>query len=181
MSAHTNTKYTYSDYLATPEDSSRRYEIVEGELFVTAAPRPRHQQVVMSISRILSTLALEHELGEVLPGPITVWLHDDTVTEPDIIFLRADHLHLVESGRVHGPPDLVIEILSPSNRGYDRSLKRARYMAYGVPELWIVDADANTIEVWRPAAEEPDRRHDVIEWRVEGRTFEIPLADVFRS
>jgi Uma2 family endonuclease len=155
--------------------------VVGGELFVTAAPRWRLQQVVVNLSRILSTLTVEHDLGQVATGPVTVRLADDVVVEPDLVFIRTDRLHLIEGGRVHGPPDLVIEILSPSNREYDRTLKRKRYLAGGVPEVWIVDPDENTLEVWRPGAAEPERPKDVVTWRVGEHAFEIPLADIFRD
>jgi Uma2 family endonuclease len=182
MPASPKVRYTYTDYLATPEDSSRRYEVVEGDLFVTASPRWRHQQVVSNIHRILSNLVLAHALGEVVPGPVTIRLADDTVLEPDVVFLRSDRLGLVDAnGRVLGPPDLVVEVLSPSNRSYDRNLKRRRYQAAGVPELWIVDADANVLEVWRPETVVPERPGDSVVWRVGDQTFEIPLADVFRA
>jgi Uma2 family endonuclease len=180
MPARPKIRYTYEDYLSIPEDISHRHEIVDGELFVTPSPRIRHQQVVTSIGRILSTLALEHDLGEVYAGPVTVRLRDDRVTEPDVVFVRADRLAIVDPRGVQGSPDLVVEILSPSNRDYDRSLKRKRYMASEVPELWIVDADEDVVEVWRPGLEQPERPVGAIEWRVGGWAFEIPLAEVFR-
>jgi len=180
MPARSDVRYTYEDYLSIPEGTSERYEIVDGELFVTPAPRFRHQQVVMNLAYLLSGLAREHGLGEVV-GPLTVRLADDTVTEPDLVFLRSDRLGIIEQGRIHGTPDLVVEVLSPSNRDYDRTLKRRRYMASGLPELWILDADEHTIEVWQPGAAEPETPRDVVTWRVGERTFDISLADIFRS
>ena len=180
MPARPKVRYTYEDYLSIPEDISHRHEIIDGELYVTPSPRTRHQQVVVSIARILSSLALDHDLGEVFTGPLTVRLRDDRVTEPDVVFVRADRLEILDVQGAQGPPDLVVEILSPSNRDYDRSLKRKRYMASGVPELWIVDADEDTVEVWRPGLEVPERPVGAIGWRVGERAFEIPLADIFR-
>jgi Uma2 family endonuclease len=180
MPAAPKVRYTYEDYLATPEDSAHRYEVVAGELFVTAAPRWRHQQVVGNVHGIIRDLALDHALGEAVTGPITVRLADDTVLEPDVVFLRADRLDLIDSGRIHGPPDLVVEVLSPSNRDYDRTLKRKRYLASGVAELWIIDPDENALEVWRPGAVEPDRPRDEVRWRVGEHTFDIPLSEIFR-
>jgi Uma2 family endonuclease len=135
----------------------------------------------MTLGRILSTLAFEHGLGEVLSGPFAVVLGDDTVTEPDLLFVRRDRLDVIEPDRgVLGPPDLVVEILSPSNRAYDRNLKRRRYQAAGVPEVWIVDADEDTIEVWRPGSSVPELPGDAVEWRVGDQGFRIALADIFR-
>jgi len=175
-------RYTYQDYLTIPEDTSRRHEIVDGELFVTAAPRFRHQRVVRNVLRALDTLAVAHDLGEVVSGPVTVHLHDEGVVEPDVIFVQADRMGIVDpDGGVHGPPDLVVEVLSPTNRDYDRTLKRKLYMAHGVAELWIVDADEGTVEVWRPGAREPEEVRDVLAWRVGGHRFEIPIEELLRS
>jgi Uma2 family endonuclease len=173
-------RYTYEDYLATPEDAARRHEVIDGELFVTAAPRWRHQEVLLNLGRVLLGVVIEHGLGKVATAP-TVRLRDDLVMEPDLVFLRSEHLDLIEAGRVHGPPDLVVEILSPSNRGFDRRLKRQRYLESGVGEVWIVDADDNTIEVWRPGEEPQMISSGSIEWQVGERTFQVALAEIFRS
>ena len=175
-------RYTWADYLSTPEDTSRRYEIVDGELFVTAAPRFRHQEVAANLVRVLGGLAGEHALGKVVPGPITVHLHDELVVEPDVIFIRADRFGIVgPEGGIEGPPDLVVEILSPSNRSYDRNLKRKHYLENGVAELWILDADERTVELWTSGDTEPVLVRDVLEWRVSGHRFEISLEDLFRG
>lgn len=185
--ARTSTiRYTWADYLSTPADSSRRYEIVDGELFVTAAaPRPRHQQVVSNLLRLLANVATAHGLGEVLPGPITVHLHDELVVEPDLIFVRSDRLVIIDPERgVEGPPDLVVEVLSPSNRSYDRNLKRKHYLENGIAELWILDADERTAEVWRPGDAEPGVARasgETLVWRVGEHRFEVGLDEVFRG
>ncbi len=175
-------RYTYQDYLTIPEDTSRRHEIVDGELFVTPAPRARHQQVVTNLARILGTLAVGHGLGEVFVGPITVHLHDEGVVEPDVLFVRGDRLGIVDpEGAVNGPPDLVVEVLSPSNRSYDRTIKRKLYMENGVAELWIIDANERTVEIWTPQAEQPRTVRDRLVWSASGHDFDIRLDEVFRS
>jgi Uma2 family endonuclease len=181
MPAHPKISYTYEDYLATPEDSSRRHEIVGGELFVTPSPRVRHQQVVTNLAGVLRDLALRHDLGEVLVGPIMVRLADDTITEPDVVFVRADRMGIVHERGIHGAPDVVVEVLSPSNRSYDRTLKRKRYQAAGVAELWIVDADERTVDVWGPGDTSPIVVRDSLMWTVTDATFEIALDEVFRG
>jgi Uma2 family endonuclease len=173
-------RYTYEDYLSIPEGTSGRHEIVDGALFVTSSPSFRHQQVLSNLMWILGGLVLEHHLGKVVPGPLTVHLRDELVLEPDLLFIRAERLDVIGAdGRLHGPPDLVVEILSPSNRSYDRDLKRKHYLENGVHELWIVDADEHTVEVWRPAEPEPAR--DALVWSVGAHRFDLELAEVFRS
>ena len=175
-------RYTWTDYLSTPEDTARRYEIVDGELFVTAAPRARHQQVVANLTVLLSGITQPRGLGEVLPGPIAVHLHDELVLEPDLIFVRADRLAIVDpEGAVEGPPDLVVEVLSPSNRSYDRNLKRKHYLDNGVAEVWILDADERTAERWRQGDAEPALARDVLAWSVAGHDFDVPLDQLFRG
>jgi len=181
MGAPAKIRYTYEDWLAIPEDRSRRYEILDGELFVNPAPRPRHQDVVNNIAHVLTSLALEHGLGKVLPGT-GLRLAIATVVEPDILFIASSRLGIIDwDACVTGPPDLVIEVLSPSNRKYDRTLKRTHYLAGGVAELWIVDADERSIEVWRPGEEPRTIAGDAVEWRVGERAFEVRMADVFRG
>ena len=173
-------RYTYADHQTIPEDH-RRHEIVDGELFVTPMPRINHQRVAVDVILALEARAREHDLGMAV-GPITVHLHDELVLEPDVVFIRKDRLEIADpEGDVHGPPDLVVEILSPSSKSYDRNLKRKRYLESGVQEVWIIDIDERMVEVWRPESEEPEQVRDVLRWRVAGRAFEIPLLEVFRG
>ena len=173
-------RYTYRDHQSIPEDH-RRHEIVDGALFVTALPRFNHQQVARDVMLALMTRAREHDLG-VAVGPITVHLHDELVLEPDVVFIRKDRLEIVDpEGDIHGPPDLVVEVLSPSTKSFDRNLKRKRYLESGVGEVWIIDIDERTVEVWRPESEEPEQVRDVLRWHVAGRAFEIPLLELFQA
>jgi Uma2 family endonuclease len=182
MRASPEVRYTYEDWLSTPEDLSRRYEIVDGELFVTGVPSLRHQLVVTSLCCLTAGLALEHGLGKVV-SYVGVCLNEDTVMVPDLIFVRTERLHIIDWDRdVMGPPDLVAEVLTPSQRELDRTVKRKRYLAGGVAELWILDADENSLEIWHPGAAAP-RLHSsgAVEWRVGDQAFEIALADIFRG
>ncbi len=173
--------YTYADYLATPEELSRRYEIIDGELFVTEAPTLDHQFVLTQLACEAFGVALENGLGKVVIGPVGVRLENDTVMTPDMIFVRADRLHIIDWDRdVMGAPDLVAEVLSPTRREYERDLKRQRYLKAGVPEVWIVDTELETIEIWRRDAFPHTVETRSIEWRVGEQTFEIPLAKIFR-
>lgn len=182
MPTRSSIRYTYQDYLGIPEDTSRRYEIVDGELFVTPSPRFRHQEVVTSLARTLGGLSDEHGLGKVVVGPITVRLHDELVLEPDVVFVSAERLHMVDpEGIIDGAPDLVIEVLSPSNHAYDRNLKRKHYLDNGVAEVWIVDADERTVEAWRPGAHRGVIAREALSWEIGGRRLDVSLTEVFGS
>lgn len=173
-------RYNYTDLLSLPE-SHERHEIIDGELFVTPTPRYNHQRVAANLVLVLGPLLADDDLGEIV-GPMTVHLHDELVLEPDLIFVRRDRMGIVDpEGWVHGPPDLVVEILSPSTADRDHTLKRKRYLESGVQELWLVDIDARAVTVWRSGVPKPQRVEHVLRWRVGDQTLELPLERVFEG
>ncbi len=137
---------TYKEYEALPADG-RRYEIHEGELWVTPAPSPRHQLVIGNLYLLLAQHVRSCQLGQVFLSPIDCILSDISIVQPDIVYLDTTRASLVSNRGIEGPPALVIEVLSPSTTGIDRSTKRQLYAKYGVPYYWIVDPEARTIEV----------------------------------
>jgi len=130
----------------------------------------------------MRALARQHGLGEVV-GPVTIHVHDELVFEPDLVFVPSERSAIIDpEGDVHGVPDLVVEILSPSTRSYDRNLKRQHYLDAGVPELWLVDIDARSVEVWRPGSDQAERLDDAVTWRVGELTLEQDRdADAVRA
>lgn len=147
MAVESSRLYTYADLQAFPEDNLRR-EIIDGELFVTAAPRIRHQSAVATLTGRLWVYAREHG-GRVFPAPTDVFFSDTSVVEPDVLFVGADHLERLEERFVRAAPDLVIEISSPSTRKLELVRKRELYERFGVPEYWYVDLDVDLIQVYR--------------------------------
>jgi Uma2 family endonuclease len=145
MTKQPNMRFNYSDYLQLPED--KRYEILEGELYVVPAPNTRHQRVSKRIQVALIRQAEEKDLGEVFNAPYDVILSEETVTQPDILFVRKERLDIVAEANLTGAPDLVVEILSPGTREKDLAVKRKIYARFGVQEYWIVDPETNTVEV----------------------------------
>jgi Uma2 family endonuclease len=137
---------TYKDYEALPADG-RRYELHDGELSVTPAPTPRHQEISGNLNEILRGHVKTRGLGKVFYSPIDCILSDITVVQPDLLYLDPGRLNLVSDRGIEGPPTLVVEILSPTTTGIDRSTKRQLYARHRVPYYWIVDPEARTIEV----------------------------------
>ena len=138
--------YTYQDWLDAPHDEYARVELIDGEIYLFAAPGRRHQAVVVEISRQLSN-HLRGKRCKIYTGPIAVRLEKDSVVEPDIIVV-CDPNKLTKAG-VEGPPDLIIEVLSPSNTRHDRFTKFMLYQRTGVPEYWIVDPEEDTLTIHR--------------------------------
>lgn len=139
---------TYRDYEALPEGDGRHYQILDGELFVTASPAPRHQRILGRLNDIVRRHVLDRGLGEVLFAPVAVILADTTVVEPDLVYLDRERQRLVSARAIDGPPTLVVEILSPSTAAVDRGTKRQLYSRYGVPFYWIVDPVARSLEAY---------------------------------
>jgi len=140
-----NIKFTYHDYVQLPGD--KRYELVEGELFLVPSPNLYHQRISRQLEMALWQYIGRHALGEVFDAPCDVVLSEINVVQPDLLFVSTERRGILADANVQGAPDLVVEILSPSTGQRDLGIKRSLYAKYGVPEYWIVDPDSQTIEV----------------------------------
>lgn len=152
MAVPESLRFTYEDYLLTPDD--RRYELIGGDLLLTPAPTPYHQQVALNLGDALLHLVRELGLGRVYIAPCDVVLSRYDVVQPDIFFIRADRLSIIGEKNIQGPPDLVVEILSPVTEERDREMKAKLYLRSGVREMWIADPAARTVEVLSNAGTE---------------------------
>lgn len=114
---------------------------------MNAAPGTRHQLAVMQIAAALFDHRRSHG-GQVLPAPLDVYFADDNVVEPDVLFIRADHLDRLGTKYLQGPPDLAVEISSPSTRRLELVRKRELYERFGVPEYWYVDLEIDRVEIY---------------------------------
>ncbi len=136
---------TYDDLCQIPDDG-HRYEIIDGELLVSPSPARRHQKVAGRLHLLIGNLIEANGAGEVYFAPVDVRLTPHDVVQPDLLFIRADRRGIYQaSGVVEGPPDLVVEILSPATRTVDQVRKAALYARAGVPEYWIVDPDGEEL------------------------------------
>jgi Uma2 family endonuclease len=185
MAPQTTARMTYEDYVKLPDDG-RRYEIIDGELFVNAAPVPRHQRIVRNLLVRLDVYFEEHGGGEVFASPIDVLLEDHSVVQPDLIVVRSERSAIVGEKNVQGAPNLVIEVLSDGTRRLDEIDKRKLYERSGVEEYWIVDPVLELVKVHRRAASGAFER--VAEIGVEGGGmitspllpgFAVDVTDVF--
>jgi Uma2 family endonuclease len=143
---------TYDDYAALPDDG-RRYELYEGELIMTPAPRPRHQLVIGNLHVLMAEHVRGRGLGQVFLSPIDVILSRITVLQPDLVYLDPERLGIVTERALEGAPTLVVEVLSPLTHARDRGSKQALYARHGVPYYWIVDPAARTIQALRLVGE----------------------------
>lgn len=115
-------------------------QLIENTLVITPAPLYIHQKVLSDIHLLMGTFVKQHQLGEVLVAPIDVYLDEENAFQPDIVFINNEQSGIIikEDG-LHGAPNLVVEILSPSTAEYDLNEKKDVYERCGVQEYWIVD------------------------------------------
>jgi Uma2 family endonuclease len=141
-------KWTYEDYRRLPDDGWI-YEVIEGELHMSPPPIPIHQENSGNLFAAFHAYAKKHDAGKVYDAPIEVVLADwATPVQPDIVFITKERLHIVKHSRIEGAPDIVVEVLSPSNWLTDRREKFEIYAKAGVREYWIVNPMARTIELF---------------------------------
>ena len=140
--------WTYADLKELPDDG-RRWEIIDGELVEMTGPTSPHMIAVFNLIRELQ--AVVGGMGGMLLGaPLDVMLPGGHVVEPDLLVTLPGGPARLSMRGLEGPPDLVVEVLSPSNRRHDTVTKRALYGRTGVREYWIVDPESRTIERLEP-------------------------------
>jgi Uma2 family endonuclease len=143
-----NIKFTYEDYLLFPEDG-KRHELIDGDYFMSPAPRTKHQRISSTLHRMISGFVYERKLGHLFAAPTDVVLSDISVVQPDMLFISTARAAIITDKNIQGAPDLVVEILSESSRKTDEITKRKLYEMYGVCEYWIIDPELSTVKVYR--------------------------------
>ncbi|MCL4212716.1 MAG: Uma2 family endonuclease [Gemmatimonadales bacterium] len=155
--------WTVERALALPEDG-KRYEVLDGELFVTPAPTWKHQGAIEWLYPRLRAYVQAHALGWAKLSPADIIFSERRLLQPDIF---------VVPWRAEGEPGswaevtsllLAIEVISPSTARADRHRKRLIYQDQGVPEYWIVDLDARLVERWRPVDSRAEVLAETLVW-----------------
>ncbi|MGB9715874.1 MAG: Uma2 family endonuclease [Thermodesulfovibrionales bacterium] len=173
--------YTYKDYEKLPEGAP--YQLIGGQLVMTPSPVPYHQILIGKIFLKLNEFVEENNLGIIIFAPIDVYLSETDTYQPDIIFISKDRLNIIGEKKIEGPPDLIIEILSPATAYYDLRIKKDTYEQNGVKEYWIVDPIQKTMEIF---INEKGRFKPVSTAKVEGEVnseifkgLTISLREIF--
>ena len=153
--AEANLRWTIHDLEAYDLREGNRYEIVEGELFVSTQPHLEHQRNCRRLTVELSNWADQGGGGEVFPTPGVIFDVENAVA-PDLVWVSAERLPFIEGddGKLHDAPDLAVEVVSPGsvNARRDRDVKLRLYSLRGVREYWIVDGPAKSLQVFRHTA-----------------------------
>ncbi len=136
-------KKTAKDYLALPEGTP--YQLINGKLIMSPSPNRTHQQLIGRLFSLILAHCDQTKIGEVYIAPSDVYLDDGNIVQPDIYFVAANNLSILTNAGADGAPDLIIELLLPSNAYYDLRAKLQLYEKYGVKEYFIADPEDNMV------------------------------------
>jgi len=142
--------WTLKEFLLL-EETNRPCELINGELIMSPTRSPNHQEI-SGLLYILFTSAASVAGGKVYYSPIGLFINQHNLFEPDILYLSPKKLSFITRRGIEGPPDLVVEILSPFNSRTDKGIKKKTYLEFGVGEYWIVDPFEKNITVYTPSS-----------------------------
>src|SRR5438093_1010466 len=170
-------RWTREEVLALPDDGNR-YELIDGELLVSAAPRWIHQRAVLGLYRRLYPYAERYGVGEVVLSPADLDLRRGQLVQPDLFVIAPIGGRMPRDWNECGVPVLIAEVISPSTARNDRGTKRKEYQKAGVADYWIADVDARLVDWWRPGDERPAILDVSLEWQpnpsVEPLVIDLP-------
>jgi Uma2 family endonuclease len=149
---------------ALPDDG-QRYEVIDGELFVTPAPTLHHQRAAGLLYELLAPFVRQHSIGDTLVAPADVLTTAHVTVQPDVFVAPLVGGRKPASWEEIRTLVVAVEVLSPSTARADRHVKRHLYQRERVAEYWIVDIDARLIERWRPDDERPEILVEQLEWK----------------
>ncbi|MDX1906011.1 MAG: Uma2 family endonuclease [Bacteroidia bacterium] len=147
---HPGQHFTADEYRELPEGAP--YQLINNELMLMPSPFERHQLVVGNLYMALTTHVRRHRLGAVRIAPMDVYLDENNVVQPDILFILEARREVI-ANPILGAPDLVVEVLSRATESLDRGPKRDLYARHGVQEYWIIDPEKQVVEVYTLQAE----------------------------
>lgn len=175
-------KFTYEDYLNLPDDG-KRYEVINGELITPPAPYTIHQTVSGNLEYELRTFVKKTKTGKVFYAPVDVVLSETNVIQPDILFISKERSPIITEKNINGAPDLIIEIISPTNAYYDLLEKKETYEQFGVTEYWLVDPKKQRVDMYLNQGHRFELKHRVeSEGIVRSQVlpgFEVSLDTIF--
>lgn len=173
---------TYADYARLTPPDNGNYELHNGKIIYMPSPLDIHQKISMNLSAALHFHVKNNQLGQVRTAPLDVKLTENDTVQPDILFIKKDRENIID-GIVKGAPDVIVEILSPSNDAKEMSYKKYIYEVSGVKEYWIINLKKQTLTQYENRENELFLREtytidDTLKSLIiEG--FEIEIKDIF--
>jgi Uma2 family endonuclease len=161
-------------------DDGNRYEVLDGELYLTPVPSLAHQSIVLAFLVAIRQYVDEHELGEGLPSPSDIEFSPTRLVQPDLFVVAFTAAGRPRSWEEIESLLLAVEVTSESTEWTDRNVKSRLYQSEGVV-YWVVDGSTRSVERWRPGDDRPEVVTDVLEWqpRTDIEPLRISLPELF--
>jgi Uma2 family endonuclease len=173
---------TFEEFLKLPEREGPIYELDEGELLTEASPTYGHNLIRKRIARRLDQFVEAHFLGDV-PEEMDFRLGPDTVRNPDVAFVTAEHLKTIDLDRtpVEGAPALAVEVVSPTNSAQDVCKKALQYLAAGSRAVWLVYPPLRLVQIYDSTGVRTVTAPDCLQDRTAfpNLTFSLSLVEIF--
>ncbi|RIK44650.1 MAG: Uma2 family endonuclease [Chloroflexi bacterium] len=169
--------WNFAKWLTLPDDGNR-YEVIDGVLYMSTSPSFEHQIIVWNLAELVGMPLKRQGIAIGVFSPVGVIMEGADPVQPDFLLLRAERKELIRDGRIYGVPDLIAEVLSPSNPSYDLVTKRAAYARAGVPEYWVVRPETGDVLVLSdPDPTQSDYRQEhIIPGDAELRSPTLPIT-----
>jgi Uma2 family endonuclease len=175
-------KFAYKDLAEL--DETKRYEILDGDLYEMPSPTTQHQVVIGRLFIALTAFVTQHQFGTVYIAPLDVVFEDETVLQPDLIIVSTEKSSIVTPQHIAGVPDLVIELAN--NQSYNRDSKRKKniYQRFAVQSYWVIDLEEKEAELYILNAGKYDlsrivTKSETLTWQFGGKEFQLPLSEIF--
>jgi Uma2 family endonuclease len=140
--------WTFADWERLPDDDNR-YEIIDGVLYMTTAPSYFHQWIIQGLQEYIGIPVRRQGLGYAVAAPVGLLMPGCQPVQPDFVVVLKDNASIIHDRRIRGVPNLIVEVLSPSNAVYDEEVKLEAYARAGLPEYAIVDPRARTVILYQ--------------------------------
>lgn len=174
---------TYDDYVKLTPPDSGNYELLNGQIYFMASPKPSHQRISSRLNVFLGNFIILNNLGELFAAPMDVVFTEHDTFQPDLLFITKERLNIIGENKIEGSPNLVVEILSPSNDNSEMSYKKHIYEITGVQEYWLINVEKQTLTLYKQINNELRWQRDIQKNEVlQSETikgFELELSKIF--
>jgi Uma2 family endonuclease len=170
---------TYQDYVKLTPPDNGNFELLNGQIYFMASPKPSHQRISLHLSYVLAAWVIPNNLGEIFPAPMDVVFTEHDTFQPDLLFITKERINIIGENKIEGSPDLVVEILSPSNDVNDAerrpmSYKKHIYEITGVKEYWLVNIEKQTLTLYKQVANE-------LRWQTDNQKNEVLKSEIIQG
>ncbi|WP_394995277.1 Uma2 family endonuclease [Emticicia sp.] len=165
---------TYEDYVKLTPPDSGNFELLNGRIFFMASPKPSHQEISSLLNTYLGIYIISNKLGKLFAAPMDVVFSEHDTFQPDLLFITKERLNIIGENKIEGTPDLVVEILSPSNDNNEMSYKKHIYESTGVKEYWLINVEKQTLTLYKQIDNE-------LRWQKDIQKNEVLKSEVIKD